>query len=93
MTGDNQVAMMALDPTRVDYGTLLKAFWQAHNPTRRMRKSNDVGSQYRSGIYYSSDPQLPHARASLERYQTALAAGGYGPITTEIPSAAVRRSD
>ena len=58
-----------------------------------MRQSNDVGSQYRSGIYCSSDAQLPHARASLERYQTSLAAGSYGPITVEIPSAAVRRSD
>ena len=58
-----------------------------------MRQGNAVGSQYRSGIYCSSDAQLPHARASLERYQTALAAGGYGPITTEIPSAAVRYSD
>ena len=52
-----------------------------------MRQGNAVGSQYRSGIYCSSDAQLPHARASLERYQTSLAAGGYGPITTEISSA------
>ena len=84
MTGHNEVVMVVYDTAKVDYGTLLKVFWEAHDPTQGMRQGNDLGTQYRSGIYTTSETQVSHARASLERYQAALAAAGYGPITTEV---------
>lgn len=87
MTGHNEVAMVVFDTAKLDYGTLLKAFWEAHDPTQGMRQGNDLGTQYRSGIYCTSDAQRQHAQASLERFQPSLAAAGYGAITTEVVNA------
>ncbi|ANV89372.1 peptide-methionine (S)-S-oxide reductase MsrA [Picosynechococcus sp. PCC 8807] len=84
MTGHNEVVLVAYDPTQVSYETLLKVFWESHNPTQGMRQGNDVGTQYRSGIYTYSEAQKQLAQASQEAYQDALKAKGYGAITTEI---------
>ncbi|ANV86192.1 peptide-methionine (S)-S-oxide reductase MsrA [Picosynechococcus sp. PCC 7117] len=84
MTGHNEVVLVAYDPTQVSYETLLKVFWESHNPTQGMRQGNDVGTQYRSGIYTYSEAQKQLAQTSLEAYQDALKAEGYGAITTEI---------
>ena len=72
------------DPARITYARLLECFWEAHDPTQGMRQGNDVGTQYRSGIYCADEAQLAAARASLARYQVSLRAAGYGAITTEI---------
>ncbi|MBJ6608905.1 MAG: peptide-methionine (S)-S-oxide reductase MsrA [Candidatus Thiothrix moscowensis] len=87
MTGHNEVVLVVFDPQQVSYAGLLKVFWEAHNPTQGMRQGNDVGTQYRSGIYTFSTQQQSAAEASFARYQVALAAAGYAPITTEILSA------
>jgi peptide-methionine (S)-S-oxide reductase len=87
LTGHNEVVMVVFDTAKVDYGTLLKVFWEAHNPTQGMRQGNDLGTQYRSGIYCTSDTQRQHAQASLERFQPALTAAGFGAITTEVLTA------
>ncbi|AMA08057.1 peptide-methionine (S)-S-oxide reductase MsrA [Picosynechococcus sp. PCC 73109] len=84
MTGHNEVVLVAYDPKQVSYETLLKVFWESHNPTQGMRQGNDVGTQYRSGIYTYSEAQKQLAQASLGAYQDALKAEGYGAITTEI---------
>ncbi|ACA98228.1 MULTISPECIES: peptide-methionine (S)-S-oxide reductase MsrA [Cyanophyceae] len=84
MTGHNEVVLVAYDSTQVSYETLLKVFWESHNPTQGMRQGNDVGTQYRSGIYTYSEAQKQLAQTSLEAYQDALKAEGYGAITTEI---------
>ena len=89
MTGHNEVVMVVFDTAKLDYGTLLKAFWEAHDPTQGMRQGNDLGTQYRSGIYCSSAAQRQHAQASLERFQPALATAGFGAITTEVLNAPV----
>lgn len=83
MTGHNEVVLVVFDPKIISYETLLKVFWESHNPTQGMRQGNDTGTQYRSGIYvYSGQRQL--AEASRDAYQKALNAAGYGDITTEI---------
>ncbi len=84
MTGHNEVVRVVFDPDTINYDTLLKVFWENHNPTQGMRQGNDVGTQYRSGIYVYSDSQRQQAEASREAYQQALKASGYGEITTEI---------
>jgi peptide-methionine (S)-S-oxide reductase len=84
MTGHNEVVRVVFDPATIRYETLLKVFWENHNPTQGMRQGNDVGTQYRSGIYVYSDSQRQQAEASREAYQQALKASGYGEITTEI---------
>ncbi|MDZ7753117.1 MAG: peptide-methionine (S)-S-oxide reductase MsrA [Gammaproteobacteria bacterium] len=84
LTGHNEVVRVVHDPARVDYETLLGVFWESHQPTQGMRQGNDVGTQYRSGIYCYTDEQLREALASRDRYQQALAAAGFGAITTEI---------
>lgn len=84
MTGHNEVVRVVFDPAQVDYETLLRVFWEAHNPTQGMRQGNDVGTQYRSGIYTSDAAQQAQAEASAARYQTGLTAAGYPAITTEI---------
>ncbi|UCE89390.1 MAG: peptide-methionine (S)-S-oxide reductase MsrA [Pseudomonadota bacterium] len=84
MTGHNEVVRVVYDPTRVNYDALLKVFWEAHDPTQGMRQGNDVGTQYRSGIYSYSEEQVSLARASRERYQTELRDAGYGDIGTEV---------
>lgn len=84
MTGHNEVVFVVFDPTKISYEMLLKTFWENHNPTQGMRQGNDVGTQYRSGIYVYSEQQRQLAEASRDAYQKALTAAGYGEITTEI---------
>jgi peptide-methionine (S)-S-oxide reductase len=84
LTGHNEVVRVIYDPAVVSYETLLRAFWEGHDPTQGMRQGNDVGTQYRSGIYTFSDAQAAAARASKEMYEASLKASGYGPVTTEI---------
>jgi peptide-methionine (S)-S-oxide reductase len=83
-TGHNEVVRVVFDPKIVSYETLLKIFWENHNPTQGMRQGNDAGTQYRSGVYVYSDRQKDLAKASQEAYQVALKASGFGQITTEI---------
>jgi peptide-methionine (S)-S-oxide reductase len=83
-TGHNEVVLVVFDPQRVSYDMLLKTFWESHDPTQGMRQGNDVGTQYRSGIYYFDDTQRQAAQRSRETYQQQLSAAGYGTITTEI---------
>lgn len=87
LTGHNEVVRVVYDPNVISYETLLKVFWESHNPTQGMRQGNDVGTQYRSGIYTSNDEQRQLAEASRDRYQQALNQAGYGKITTEILAA------
>src|SRR5436305_2800384 len=87
MTGHNEVVLVVFDPKVITYEDLLKVFWENHNPTQGMRQGNDVGTQYRSGIYYFDDLQRQAAEASREAYQQKLTAAGYGAITTEIVAA------
>ncbi len=84
MTGHNEVVLVVFDPKKVSYETLLKTFWESHNPTQGMRQGNDVGTQYRSGIYYVGDAQREAAERSREAYQTQLNQAGFDRITTEI---------
>lgn len=83
-TGHNEVVRVVYDPNVISYEQLLKVFWESHNPTQGMRQGNDVGTQYRSGIYVYSDEQRKLAEASKQAYQEALKKAGYGEITTEI---------
>ncbi len=83
-TGHNEVVLVAYEPAKVSYERLLQIFWESHDPTQGMRQGNDVGTQYRSGIYVYSDAQREAAQRSLEQFQGQLTAAGYGPITTEI---------
>lgn len=84
MTGHNEVVLVVYDPAKVSYETLLKVFWESHNPTQGMRQGNDRGTQYRSGIYTYSTEQKKEAFASRDQYQKSLLAAGMGTITTEI---------
>ena len=88
MTGHNEVVRVVFDPILVSYPALLEAFWESHDPTQGMRQGNDVGTQYRSGIYVYDEAQRQAAEASRERYQAALKAKGYPDISTEIIDAA-----
>jgi len=84
MTGHAEVVLVIFDPHVVRYEDLLKTFWENHDPTQGMRQGNDVGTQYRSGIYYYSDKQHHAAEASKSAFQQRLSASGFGGITTEI---------
>ena len=84
LTGHNEVVRVVFDPKTVSYESLLRAFWESHDPTQGMRQGNDVGTQYRSGIYVYGDAQKAAAESSRTMYQAELERGGYGTITTEI---------
>ena len=84
LTGHNEVVLAVYDSARMPLETLLKTFWESHDPTMGMRQGNDVGTQYRSGIYCSDEAQLASALASKQIYQERLSKAGYGAITTEI---------
>lgn len=84
MTGHNEVVFVVYDPKVISYEQLLKVFWESHDPTQEMRQGNDVGTQYRSGIYVYSQEQKKLAEASKEAYEQALKGAGYGKISTEI---------
>ena len=86
-TGHNEVVKVVFDPRKTSYDALLKIFWEAHDPTQGMRQGNDVGTQYRSGIYYANEEQRRLAEASRDAYQQSLRAAGHGEITTEIAPA------
>jgi peptide-methionine (S)-S-oxide reductase len=83
-TGHNEVVLVVFDPSRVSFAELLSVFWESHNPTQGMRQGNDAGTQYRSGIYVSSDAQREAAETSREAFQSKLSEAGFGAITTEI---------
>ena len=83
-TGHNEVVLVVFDPKVIGYDDLLKVFWENHDPTQGMRQGNDVGTQYRSGIYYFDDAQKRAAEASRDVFQKRLTAAGYGAITTEV---------
>ena len=87
MTGHTEAVLVVYDPAKVSYERLLRVFWEAHDPTQGMRQGNDMGSQYRSAIYWTNDAQRDAALASKAAYEKALAAKGYGPVTTEIAAA------
>lgn len=84
MTGHNEVVLVVYEPAKIDIETLLKTFWEAHDPTQGMRQGNDRGTQYRSGIYVFDDEQRAAAEASRKIYQQQLSSNGIGLITTEI---------
>ena len=84
LTGHNEVVRVIFDSNVVDYEKLLKIFWESHNPTQGMRQGNDVGTQYRSGIYVYNDDQQELAKNSKEKYQALLKSNGHSTITTEI---------
>ena len=86
-TGHAEVVQVVFNPVEISYGELLKAFWENHDPTQGMRQGNDVGTTYRSAIYWLNEGQRAEAEASREAYQAALTAAGRGTITTEIAPA------
>ena len=87
LTGHAEVVRVVFDPRRTSYATMLRIFWEGHDPTQGMRQGNDVGTQYRSAIYWTSPEQRELAEQSRDLYQKRLEAAGYGAITTEIREA------
>ena len=87
LTGHNEVVLVVFDPKRISYDGILKLFWESHDPTQGMRQGNDIGSQYRSAIFYRSPAQQSEAEHSRDTYAKRLAGAGYGQITTEIVAA------
>ena len=87
MTGHNEVVLVIFDPKQIEFRNLLQVFWESHDPTQGMRQGNDVGTQYRSGIYTFSAAQQQEAQESLQRFQQVLLDQGCGMITTEIREA------
>lgn len=86
-TGHNEVVRIVYDPAEISYETLLKTFWEGHDPTQGMRQGNDTGTQYRSGIYWTTDAQRAAAEATKAEFAKGLSDAGYGAITTEILAA------
>ena len=86
-TGHTEAVLVAFDPAKLSLDEVLRTFWEGHDPTQEMRQGNDVGTQYRSAVYYASDEQKAAVEASRERYQASLTAAGLGEITTEIAPA------
>lgn len=86
-TGHTEVVLVVYDPKRISYDDLLRVFWESHDPTQGMRQGNDVGTQYRSALYWADEEQRRQAEASCRRYQEALRRAGFGAITTEIAAA------
>jgi peptide-methionine (S)-S-oxide reductase len=86
-TGHAEVVKVVFDPARVSYAELLRVFWESHDPTQGMKQGNDVGTQYRSAVFVTSDAQKQAAIESRDAFQPVLSAGGYGEITTEIADA------
>ena len=86
-TGHNEVVLVVYQPDRISYDELLRIFWEGHDPTQGMRQGNDVGTQYRSGIYTYTPEQKAAAQAAKDAFQPRLTAAGFGPITTEIVDA------
>ncbi|MGW5876349.1 peptide-methionine (S)-S-oxide reductase MsrA [Nocardiopsis terrae] len=84
LTGHTEMVRVVFDPAKISYTEILKVFWEGHDPTQGMRQGNDVGTQYRSAIYYHSEAQREAAEATRDAFQPALTRSGYGPITTEI---------
>jgi peptide-methionine (S)-S-oxide reductase len=84
LTGHAEVVQVVFDPSVVSFDQLLKVFWENHNPTQGMRQGNDVGSQYRSAIYFTSEAQRAAIESSLAMYQQRLSTAGFGDITTEV---------
>jgi len=89
MTGHNEVVLVIFDPEKISYSRLLQEFWEAHDPTQGMRQGNDVGTQYRSGIYVFDDDQRHQAQRSRDVFSAELVRNGFNPITTEIEDAPV----
>jgi peptide-methionine (S)-S-oxide reductase len=87
LTGHNEVVLVVFDPAATSYAEMLRIFFESHDPTQGMRQGNDVGTQYRSGIYVFSDAQRRIALAARDAFQQRLRAAGYGEITTEIVDA------
>ena len=87
MTGHAEVVLVVYDPAKVDYNTLLRVFWESHDPTQGMRQGNDVGTQYRSAVYFYNEEQKQQAEEGLAAYQQRLENAGYSAITTEIKDA------
>jgi peptide-methionine (S)-S-oxide reductase len=87
MTAHAEAVLVAFDPHTISYDELLRTFWENHDPTQGMRQGNDVGTQYRSGIYYFDETQRRAAESSRDAFQTQLSKAGFGKITTEIVSA------
>jgi peptide-methionine (S)-S-oxide reductase len=87
LTGHTELVLVVFDPARLPYETLLKIFWEAHDPTQGMRQGNDVGTQYRSAIYTYSEAQRETAERTRAEYELALKRASYGPVTTEIAPA------
>jgi peptide-methionine (S)-S-oxide reductase len=83
-TGHAEVVRVVFDPAQISYADLLRAFWEGHDPTQGMRQGNDIGTQYRSAVYWTTPAQRDAAEASRDAYAKRLADAGYGPVTTEI---------
>jgi peptide-methionine (S)-S-oxide reductase len=87
LTGHTEAVLVVYDPAQVSYETLLKVFWEGHDPTQGMRQGNDIGTQYRSAIYYADDTQRAEAESSRDAFQAALKSAGHGEITTQLAPA------